>query len=384
MNSGEKLRFARQARGYSQQQLAGMAGVSRQAVSAVESGLSDPSLRVAFCLAQALGMMVDELFGGESLAPALSARLVGDQSPAGTRVTLAPVGNSLVALALNATAVSRAGFRAASGFADVTAAQPQERAVAAGGSGKLPDVKVNPIGPVRPTLVVAGCDPALPLLEEPLSLLDPPIAFSWWPCSSEQALQLAARGLVHAAGAHLSDDSGAYNTEHAARKLPQGGQVIGFSQWREGLVLAPRTADGITGVADAAGSGLRFVNREPGAEARGLLDRQLSSAGIDKATLAGYSTAAAGHLQVAEAIAAGLADIGVACEPVALAYGLAFIPLASERFDLVIPAQQAASREVQALMRVLTSRWLLDQLASLPGYDPSSCGQHVATLSTSP
>jgi hypothetical protein len=29
---------------------------------------------------------------------------------------------------------------------------------------------------------------------------------------------------------------------------------------------------------------------------------------------------------------------------------------------------------------VLSSRWLIDQLASLPGYDPSRCGDHVATL----
>ena len=58
-----RLRALRQARGYSQQQLAGMAGVSRQAVSAVESGHSDPSLRVALALASALGVTVEELFG---------------------------------------------------------------------------------------------------------------------------------------------------------------------------------------------------------------------------------------------------------------------------------------------------------------------------------
>jgi len=46
----------------------------------------------------------------------------------------------------------------------------------------------------------------------------------------------------------------------------------------------------------------------------------------------------------------------------------------------VIPAEQAGSREVQALIKVLGSRWLLDQLTSLPGYDPSWCGQHIASL----
>jgi molybdate-binding protein/DNA-binding XRE family transcriptional regulator len=387
MISGAKLRFARQARGYSQQQLAGMAGVSRQAVSAVESGLSDPSLRVALALAQALGMTVEELFGAEGTIASVWARLVGaDTSPAGhrsgqagARVTLAPVGDSFVALPLAGPTVSRAGFLPAGGMLDSPAPAGTRQPDVPG----RPDVAVRPIGPPRPTLVVAGCDPALPLLEEPLSLLDPPIGFSWWPCSSQEALRLAAAGLVHAAGAHLRDRSGEYNTESAAELLATGGQVIGFSAWREGLVLGPDAREKVGAVGDVVDRGLRLVNREPGAEARRVLDRELDNAGIEGSQVPGYQTMAAGHLQVADAIAAGLADVGVASEPAALAYGHAFVPLAAERFDLVIPAVHAASREVQALLKVLGSRWLLDQLSSLPGYEPASCGQHIATLSAS-
>ncbi|MGI9005547.1 MAG: substrate-binding domain-containing protein [Streptosporangiaceae bacterium] len=366
MTSGARLRLARQARGFSQQQLAGMAGVSRQAVSAVESGLSDPSLRVALALTQALGMTVEELFGSAETIPPVQARPVGPIGPAG-RVELAPMGDTVVALPLAGATVSRAGFLPAGGLA--------AGGLAAGGLA----AEVRPIGPLRPTVVVAGCDPALPLLEEPLSLLDPPIAFSWWPCSSAEALRLAARGMVHAAGAHLRGPSGEYNTGAAAELLAGGGEVVGFSAWREGLVLGPAAA-GATGVADLAGTGLRLVNRESGAEARRVLDRELHLAGVGADQVAGYGTAAAGHLQVAGAIAAGLADAGVASEPAALAYSLTFLPLAAERFDLVIPAAQSGSREVQALLRVLGSRWLLDQLASLPGYGPASCGQHLATL----
>jgi putative molybdopterin biosynthesis protein len=83
---------------------------------------------------------------------------------------------------------------------------------------------------------------------------------------------------------------------------------------------------------------------------------------------------------VAAAIAAGLADAGIASEQAALAYDLAFIPLAAERFDLVIPAGQVSTPEVQGLLKVLSSAWLLDQLASLPGYDAGRCGERIATL----
>jgi putative molybdopterin biosynthesis protein len=368
MSTGARLRVARQARGLSQQQLAGMARVSRQAVSAVEAGQSDPSLRVALALAQALGMTVDELFGTEGAVPAVTARLVapGGIGRAGGRVTLAPIGESFVAFPLAGATVGRAGFLPAGGLTTSAAAGT---------------VSVRPIGPPRPTLVVAGCDPALPLLEEPLGLLDPPVAFSWWPCASREALRLAADGLVHAAGVHLLNRVGSYDGGPAVQQLGPGAEVIGFSAWREGLVLRPKVADQVGGLADVIGAGLRLVNREPGAEARSVLDRELASIGVVGAQVPGYQTAATGHLQVADAVSAGLADVGVASEPAALAYQLAFIPLAEERFDLVIPAERVASREVQALVKVLSSRWLLDQLASLPGYDATPCGQHIASLS---
>ena len=235
---------------------------------------------------------------------------------------------------------------------------------------------VRPIGPPRPTVVVAGCDPALPLLETPLALLDPPLAFAWWPCGSGEALRLAAAGLVHAAGVHRVGPSGpaagSADTGDAA-DIPGGAEVVGFASWREGLMVRPGTR--VRGLDDVARQGLRLVNREPGAQARALLDRERLRFRLDPAELPGYDSRAAGHLQVAAAIVGGLADAGVSSEPAALAYGLDFIPLAAERFDLVLPAKHAASREVQGLLRVLTSPWLLAQLASLPGYDAGRCGE---------
>ena len=373
--AGPRLRLARQARGLSQQHLAGMAGVTRQAVSAVESGHSDPSLRVALALSDALGMTVEELFGpGDPAAPVL-ARPVAAAGAEGSRVALAAIGDGLVALPLHGDTAARAGFGPAGGL------------VVGGPLGAASDpIAVRPIGPPRSTLVVAGCDPALPLLETPLALLDPPVAFTWWPCGSGEALRLAAAGLVHAAGVHQPDRAGDCQpgAEAAGRvsgmageadpvEIPGGAETVGFTSWREGLVV--RAASRVTGLDDVARQGLRLVNREPGAQARALLDRERLRLGLDPAELPGYDGQAGGHLQVASAVAGGVADAGVSSEPAALAYGLTFIPLAEERFDLVIPARHAASREVQGLLRVLTSRWLLAQLASLPGYDPARCGE---------
>ncbi len=354
---GARLRLARQARGLSQQQLAGVAGVTRQAVSAVESGHSDPSLRVALGLARALGMTVEELFGpGEPGDPVL-ARPVAPVSAPGSRVALATVGDTFVALPLDADLAARLGFGAAGGL------------TVRGGENQ---VAVRPIGPPRPTVVVAGCDPALPLLETPLALLDPPLAFAWWPCSSGEALRLAAAGLVHAAGVHRVG-SGEGGDVSGIPAIPGGAEVVGFASWCEGLVVRPGAR--VRGLDDVARHGLRLVNREPGAQARALLDRERLRLGLEPSQLPGYDSLAAGHLQVAAAIVGGLADAGVSSEPAALAYGLDFIPLAEERFDLLLPAKHAASREVQGLLKVLTSPWLLAQLASLPGYDAARCGE---------
>jgi putative molybdopterin biosynthesis protein len=372
-----RLRLARQARGLSQQQLAGVAGVTRQAVSAVESGHSDPSLRVALGLARALGMTVEELFGPGDPGDPVLARPVAAVNGPGSRVALATVGDTFVALPLQADTAARMGFGPAGGLVAGSSPAPAAGSPARREPWNL--VPVRPIGPPRPTVVVAGCDPALPLLETPLALLDPPLAFAWWPCGSGEAMRLAAAGLVHAAGVHQVEPSdptaGPADTGDPA-ELPGGGEVVGFASWREGLVVRPGTH--VRGLDDVARQGLRLVNREPGAQARTLLDRERLRLRLDPAELPGYDTRAAGHLQVAAAIVGGLADVGVSSEPAALAYGLDFIPLAEERFDLMLPAKHAASREVQGLLKVLTSPWLLAQIASLPGYDAARCGERAS------
>ena len=141
---GNRLRLARRARGLSQQQLADVAGVSRQAVSLGESGESDPSLRAAFALASALGMTIEELFGpAERAAPVAAgrSRRWAARGP-GSRWRRWAMG--IVALPLRGVTASRGGFRPAGGLAAGAGGDragedgPADRAAAAGpGRGGL-------------------------------------------------------------------------------------------------------------------------------------------------------------------------------------------------------------------------------------------------------
>ena len=57
-----RIRERRKEMKISQEELAKKCGVSRQTINAIENNKYDPTLSLAFALAQELGMLVDELF----------------------------------------------------------------------------------------------------------------------------------------------------------------------------------------------------------------------------------------------------------------------------------------------------------------------------------
>ena len=60
-----RLRVLRAERGWSQAELGGRLGVSRQAVNAIETGKHDPSLPLAFRLSRLFGLSIEEIFEDE-------------------------------------------------------------------------------------------------------------------------------------------------------------------------------------------------------------------------------------------------------------------------------------------------------------------------------
>jgi molybdate-binding protein len=226
------------------------------------------------------------------------------------------------------------------------------------------------VADAEPTLAIAGCDPALALLQGPLQRHRPSVGLLWWPCGNSLALELLESGAVHAAATHRGID--------VRVKHRPGVEAIGFASWREGLAVSPRHRGRVKSLGDVVANGLRIANRETGSEARRLLDEELARLEIDPATVAGYETECTAHLLTASAIRSGLADAAVTTEPSALAYGLDFVPWREEISELHIPRSLMGSIEVRALLDVLGGRELPRQLAALRGYDAQPCGRILA------
>ena len=76
------------------------------------------------------------------------------------------------------------------------------------------------------------------------------------------------------------------------------------------------------------------------------------------------------------------ADAALGLCSVAHAFGLGFVPMAEVRCDLVIPGDLLEHPTIQVILDVLQSRSLREEIASLPGYDPSKTGLAIAEIGT--
>ncbi|MFT5679474.1 MAG: putative molybdopterin biosynthesis protein [Myxococcota bacterium] len=335
-----QLKRHRERAGLSQQALATQAGVSRQALSAIEAGRQVPSTRLSLTLARALSCTVEDLFALPDAEP-LSVRL--PEAAVAGRVVLGRVGGQWVGHPLSDLDT---------GLADGIL---------------LTTGQVQPLSELdEASLLVAGCAPLLGLLSQRVGL-HRDARVCWLPASSDRALAMLADGLIHVAGLHFFDATNAEANRTAIQARFPGRRmvVVNLVCWRQGLL----TASGANiGLADLTRPGLRFARRGPGSGASKLVSGILGDQAVPTGPLAG------GHLEVARLVAAGAAEAGVAIESAALATGLSFLPLSEERFDLVYPAELADHATLRRLLDVLTDRPFRTEARHIPGYDLSRSG----------
>lgn len=371
MEIENNLAAIRQKRGFSAAGLAKLAGVSRQTIYAMEGGSYVPNTTVALRLARILEVTVEELFTlpEDAVHPDLReehAHLVpGSEKPvAGQPVQLCRVVRTLMAAAPSPVAWYI----------------PASDAVATGepsADGKVRVQVYQPDTDFRNRILVAGCDPAISVLARHVQPAG--IELVLVHRNSSQSLALLKEGCVHIAGTHLRDDaSGESNIPEIARLFPKSAiAVISFAVWEEGILTAQGNPKRIRGIEDLARKDLSLVNREKGAGARRLLDARLHQSGIDPRAVRGYETTAPGHLPAAWQVRSGAADCCIATRAAARVFGLGFIPLVRERYDLALRRQHLDLPGIQALLDTLNRFSFRRELESLGGYDTKAAGQRL-------
>lgn len=357
------LRARREAAGLSQEALAGAIGITRQSLLATERGRQIPSTAVALRLARSLGCRVEDLFHLER--PASSLRVLAARpAPANGRVAIGRVDGRWIAHPLAPDASTAAD-----------AMLPRET-----GAGRA--AEVVPFGApaeMEGHVLVAGCAPALGSLSHRLERPGIDARMRWLPYGSGRALEQLSKGLVHVAGLHLHDARrGEDNVPFVRRRFADRRMlVVNLVTWQQGLVCAPGNPHGIRGIDDLLRPGLRVAQREEGAGATKLLRRRLAEHGARATRLVGPSVE--GHHAVGHAVVLGAADVGIAIESIAAARGLAFVPLAQERFDLVLSAEHAGEPAVARLLAAIDDPAFRRELSGLGGYGTAHTG-HVATI----
>ena len=374
MSVQNRLAEVRQARAYGAAELAAQAGVTRQTIYAIEAGAYVPNTAVALRLARALDASVEDLFLLPD-PPAAAARTLdldllaeNERAQDGQPVEVARVGTRTVG-------VARLPLVWELPAADAFLVSP--------GKGPRANQKTrvqlfHDDEQLKNRVVIAGCDPGVSVLARHLRKagVEPVLAH----VNSSRALELLKAGLIHIAGSHLRDDATGESNLPAVKKLfPRGGVVVvNFAVWEEGLVVARRNPKRIRGIEDLARTDVSIVNREPGAGSRALLDSGLRRFGISRRQVRGYQTVAPGHLPAAWEVRLRHADCCIATRAAARAAGLDFLPLLSERYDLVIRKQYLSLPAVETLLDTLNRAPLRRDLESLGGYDISAAGKQVA------
>ena len=358
------LRQHRVAAGMRQAELAERLGVSRQTLSAIESGSQVPSTALSLQMAALLDCRVEDLFYLET--PAECSAQLATSATRSSPVMLARVDDRWVAYPMPSHIWAADGILCTDGI-----------------RGEWVRVERLPTG--RDTenhLLIAGCAPLLNLCAQRLEQMVSQVRVTWIPTTSERALALLKAGFVHVAGAHLTHEASPQGNQQRACELDfaKNTLMVHLTRWQQGFVLAPGNPLDVRGAEDMTRADLRFALRAPGAVARHLWDSLRSETGTSPT---GEGIHADNHQEVANLVRYGRADTGIAIETVALQHGLDFIPLTQEAFDLFCAPSSHSPPALMQFLELLSSGDFHREASRLPGYDCARMGESSVLENTS-
>jgi putative molybdopterin biosynthesis protein len=246
-------------------------------------------------------------------------------------------------------------------------------------------IRANPLSQEEPPrsggFVICGQDILLDILSRYLQLHPNGVQALRSYVGSYNGLYALYQGKVQMATAHLWDgDTGQYNVPYVRRMLPGVPAVIIHLACRlQGFYVPKGNPRGIKGWEDLKRKDITIINREKGSGTRVLLDEHLRRLGISSGSIKGYDRESTSHLAIASTVARGGADIGIGNEKSGLQVkGIDFIPLQTERYELVIRKEDMDKAPFKAAVEILRSPEFLMELEGIGGYDLAETGRIVA------
>jgi putative molybdopterin biosynthesis protein len=233
-------------------------------------------------------------------------------------------------------------------------------------------------GQLEHTLVMIGShDNTIDVLANELKRRDSRVHLSSSNVGSLGGLMAVRRGQTHLAGSHLLEtDTGEYNFAYIERYLKGTPvRVVQLARRQQGLLVKPGNPHEIQGIEDLARPGVRFVNRQPGAGTRILFDYFLDRQGLKPESITGYDQEEYTHMSVAVNVLSGRADCGMAIFAAARALGLDFIPVAEERYDLIVPESSWGDPKIRFVLEIIVSESFRSTVQEMGGYDVRSSGR---------
>ncbi len=292
------------------------------------------------------------------------------------RVRMGYVGDRLMASPLSRGSGVVSSFMKADGILEV----PQGTEGYEAGS----EVTVRLLCPeekLKNSLVIIGShDPLLDELGNMLHIADPGLYMSSSHVGSMGGIMALRRGESHPAGCHLLDTvTGIYNKAFIKKYFPKGGvKLVRCVGRQQGLMVAKGNPLNIEKFSDIAKGGVRYVNRQKGSGTRILTDYLCKTNSVDTDSIYGYEREELTHTSVAVQIASGSADVGMGIYSAAQLYGLDFIPICIEEYDLLIPDHAWDSPQTQAMLEVLRSDEFKAKLLDMGGYTLDAPGEIIA------
>jgi len=237
------------------------------------------------------------------------------------------------------------------------------------------DVTIRTVEPHH--LIIVGADDLLlQIVQREFNRRHPSLLVTSAAMNSVAGIAAVRERRAHVAGVHLLDrESGEYNRPQVAAAFDGTRALLVTLAHRQVGLMVPRgNPRRVGGLADVVRLRLGLASREVGSGVRLLQDHLLRDLKLGKRRLSGTEMSLATHLEVATAVAEGRADAGIGTLAPSRSFGLDFIPLVWERYDLVTTDEAFYHRPTQTFFEMVKSDWLRQLVATLPGYEARETG----------